>query len=146
MVHWLKHLTFAGTFAVSLGAASAQEQIFRSVNVAEGARVRLGIHGDVSKECTSKPAPDIKVATSPKNGTLSISTGTMKAGAMPRCPQLAIPARAVFYQANGRYRGPDEVVYSFQRSDGNTASVTIKISVGGTVRPGTKPNEAGVSL
>lgn len=74
-------------------AASAQEQIFRNVSVAQGARVRVGIHGNVSSECSPGPLPEIKVVTPPKYGTLAVSSGKTKAGTLKRCPQLEVPAR-----------------------------------------------------
>ena len=41
------------------GAAASQEQVFRNVSVAQGASARVGIHGNVSKECAAGPLPEI---------------------------------------------------------------------------------------
>ena len=128
-------------------AASAQEQVFRSVNVAQGASTRVGIHGNVSKECAAGPLPEIKIVTAPKNGTLTVNSGKSKAGALNRCPNLEVPARAVFYKANARYSGPDEVTYEVKRPDGRNQSVTVKITVGGAAgKPDAKRTEGGVDL
>jgi hypothetical protein len=129
---------------LSSASGSAQEQVFRNVAVAEGARVRVGIHGNVSKECTPGALPEVKVVTPPKNGTLTVSSGKTKAGSLARCPSLEVPARGVFYQPKPRYSGPDEIVYEIRRSDGRKQSITIKLTVGGAPKPAAK--EDGVEL
>jgi hypothetical protein len=139
----------AGVLVTALllaGSVSAQEQLFRNMNVSEGARVRLGMHGNVSKACESGALPEIKVVTAPKNGTLAVRSGKTKAGTLARCPALEVPARAVFYQANPRYTGADEVVYQLVRPNRPTQAITIKITVGGAAKPPEKRNEDGVDF
>lgn len=135
----------AAALSILTTEASAQEQIFRNLDVAQGARVRVGIHGNVSKECSAGPLPEIKVITALKNGTLAVNSGKTKAGTLARCPGLEVPARAVFYQANPRYNGPDEIVYELKRSDGRDQSITVKISVGAGKPAGNRP-QGGVDL
>jgi hypothetical protein len=128
------------------GPIAAQEQVFRTLNVSEGARVRLGIHGNVSKACEPGALPEIKIVTAPKNGTLAVSSGKTKAGALSRCPALEVPARAVFYQSNPRYTGADEVVYQLVRPNRPSQAITIKITVGGSAKPPAKRSEDSVDL
>src|SRR5688500_1790863 len=97
------------------GPAAAQEQLVRTLNAPDDGRIRLAMHGNVSKTCELGALPEIKVVTAPKNGTLAVSSGKTKAGTLSRCPALEVPARAVFYQAKPRYTGADEVVYQLVR-------------------------------
>ena len=62
------------------GLVRAQEQTFRTVETTPGKLLRLGLVGNVTKECTPGPLPEIQVATQPSNGTLAIRSGKSKAG------------------------------------------------------------------
>jgi hypothetical protein len=131
-------------FVVTLAAGGpvlAQDKVYRSADAVSGKRVRLGAYENVSKECAPGPLPEIKVLTPPKNGSLTVSHGKTKAGALPRCPKLEVPAQGVFYQANPRYTGVDEVAYEVKRSDRPTQSVTVKITVGAQAKPGSAAKE-----
>jgi Bacterial Ig domain len=131
--------TFASAFAIGLlcavAPASAQEKVFRSVEAPPGKQARLALIGNVSKECTPGPKPEVKVVTAPKNGTLSIRSGKTKPGSLARCPNLEVPAEGVFYTPNPSFSGTDEVVYSVTRSDGRNQLVTIRITVTGKAKP-----------
>lgn len=123
------------------GSALAQEQVFRSVDAVAAKQVRLAMVGNITKECTPGPTPEVKVVTPPKNGTLALRTGKTKAGALARCPKLEAPAQALFYQANPKFNGSDEVVYEVKRADGRNQSVTVKINVGDQAKPAAKPQD-----
>src|SRR5215212_8730603 len=109
--------------------AFAQDQSFRSADARAGKPVRLGIHGNVSKECAAGALPEIKVITPPKHGALSLKSGKTKAGELARCPKLEVPAKAVFYQSDPKYSGSDEVAYAVKGADGQVQTLTIKITV-----------------
>lgn len=117
------------------GAAGAQERLFRSVDVAPGKPVRLGMAGNVSQECKPGPLPEVKVITAPRNGQLAIRDGKTKAGALTRCPSLEVPARGVFYEARARFNGTDEVAYEVRRPDGRVQVFTFKITVSEQAKP-----------
>ena len=124
---------------------SAQEKVFRNVEAAPGKEIRLALVGNVSKECTLGPKPVVKVLTPPKNGTLSIRSGKTKPGSLARCPNLEVPAEGLFYTANAKFSGTDEVVYGVTRSDGRNQLVTIRITVGQATKP--KPeSQTGTEL
>ena len=128
---------FTRALAITLLCAApalAQEKIFRSVDAAPGKQVRLALVGNVSKECSPGPKPDVKVLTAPKHGILAIRSGKTKPGSLARCPNLAVPAEGIFYTANANFSGTDEVVYGVTRSDGRNELVTVKIAVGGAAK------------
>ena len=122
--------------------AFAQERIFRAAKAAPGKQIRLSVAGNVTKECTPGPLPEMAVITPPKNGTLAIRDGNMKAGSLKRCPDLRVPVRGVFYIANPSFSGTDEAAYEVKRSDGRTQSITIRIEVGVGQRPASAPEAA----
>ncbi len=112
------------------GSALAQEQLFRTVKASAGKQTRLGVIGNVTKECTPGPMPEVKVVTAPKKGTLAIRTGKSKAGSLKRCPNLEVPLRGVFYEANASATGTDEVVYEVKRANRSTQTITANIEIG----------------
>lgn len=125
--------------AGALPAAAQGEKVYRSADAVTGKTVRLGIYANVSKECTNGPLPEVKVVTPPKYGSLSVRSGNLKAGVVPRCPTLEVPAQGVFYQSNPRYTGADEVAYEVKHQNGRVQSLSVKITVTGEAKPGAKP-------
>src|SRR5215204_793229 len=109
--------------------AFAQDQVFRSADAQAGKPVRLGIHGNVSKECSTGALPEITVVTPPKHGALSLKSGKTKAGELARCPKLEVPAKAVFYQSDPKFSGSDEVAYAVTGTNGHVQTLTIEITV-----------------
>lgn len=126
-------------------SASAQEQLYRTAEVASGKQTRIAIYGNVSKECTAGQPPDIKVVKPPAHGTLAVRSGKTKPGSLARCPALEVLAQGVFYQPNPKYMGADEVAFEVKRSDGRNQAVTVKITVSDKPKPDAKPN-AGAEL
>jgi hypothetical protein len=112
------------------GMAAAQEQVFRNTKAVAGKQTRVGIVGNVTQECTPGPMPEVKMITTPKNGTLAIRTGTLRAGSLKRCPELAVPVRVLFYQAYPTFSGTDELIYEVKHPTGKTQTITTKIDVG----------------
>lgn len=91
--------------------ALAQETFFRNQDAAAGKTVRLGLYGNVAKDCKVGPAPEVKVVTPPKNGNLAVRSGKTKTDKVPNCPSLEAQVNGVFYEGKRGYAGPDEVVY-----------------------------------
>ncbi|MCB5176901.1 4-aminobutyrate aminotransferase [Microvirga lenta] len=120
----------AGALAVPHGAAWAQNNsAFRSAEVVAGKQERLGVYGNVQKDCTPGPLPTIRVVTPPKNGELNVRSGTLKMGRITRCPKLAPKAQGIFYKANPTFKGTDEVAYEVRSASGKVESHTVRITV-----------------
>jgi hypothetical protein len=124
--------------------AGAQEKNYRNADAVAGKSLRLGIYATVSKECVAGPLPEIKVVTSPKNGGLMVKAGSVKPGALARCPKLEVPVQGVFYEAKARFTGADEVVYEVKHSDGRVQSQNVKITVTTSERPAKPAGRSGV--
>ncbi len=85
--------------------------------------------------------PEVKVVTQPSHGTLAIKSGKTKAGALARCPTLEVPAQGLFYQANPKFTGTDQVAYTVKNAEGRTQSFTLKINVNAQAKPEAKPQD-----
>jgi hypothetical protein len=120
----------AGTLAVPDGAAWAQSNsAFRSAEVVAGKSHRLGVYGNVQKDCTSGPLPTVRVVTPPKHGELNVRSGKLKAGRISRCPKLEATAQGIFYKPNPTYKGADEVSYEVKSASGKVESHTVRITM-----------------
>lgn len=118
------------TLAVPHDTAWAQSNsAFRSAEVIAGKQERLGVYGNVQKDCTSGPLPTIRVVTPPKSGELNVRSGTLKAGRITRCPKLAPKAQGIFYKANPTFKGTEEVAYEVRSASGKVESHTVRITV-----------------
>lgn len=90
---------------------------------------RLGVYGNVQKDCRSGPLPTVRVVTLPKHGELNVRSGKLKAGRISRCPKLEATAQRVFYKPNSNYKGADEVSCEVKSANGKVESHTVRITV-----------------
>jgi hypothetical protein len=122
-------------------AALAQtNSAHRSTDAIAGKSHRLGVYGNVQKDCTSGPLPTVRVVTPPKHGELNVRSGKLKAGRISRCPKLEATAQGVFYKPNSTYKGADEVSYEVKSASGKVESHTVKIRVKEASSADAKPN------
>src|SRR5215213_1756101 len=127
-----KRLAPALACALILAATAALSQsnnAYRITDVVAGKPHRLGVYGNVQKDCTSGPLPTVRVVTPPKHGALNVRSGKLKAGRITRCPKLEATAQGVFYKANPTYKGADEVSYEVKSASGKLESHTVRIAV-----------------
>ncbi len=113
---------------------------YRSTDVVAGTRQRLGVYGNVQKDCTSGPLPTVRVVTPPKHGELNVRSGKLKAGRISRCPKLEATAQDIFYKPNPAYKGADEVSYEVKSASGKLESHTVRITVKEATPADAKPN------
>ena len=122
-------------------AALAQtNSAHRSTDVVAGKSHRLGVYGNVQKDCTSGPLPTVRVVTPPKHGELNVRSGKLKAGRISRCPKLEATAQGVFYKPNPTYKGADEVSYEVKSASGKVENHTVRITVKEATPADTKSN------
>jgi len=120
----------AGALILSATAALAQtNSAHRRTDVIAGKSHRLGVYGNVQKDCTSGPLPTIRVVARPKHGELNVRSGKLKAGRISRCPKLEATAQGIFYKANPTYQGADEVSYEIRSASGKVENHTVRIMV-----------------
>jgi hypothetical protein len=129
-------------FTLCATSAIAQtNSAHRSADVVAGKSHRLGVYGNVQKDCTSGPLPTVRVLTPPKHGELNVRSGKLKAGRISRCPKLEATAQGIFYKASLTYKGPDEVSYEVRSASGKVESHTVRITVKDAQAPDAKPDQ-----
>jgi hypothetical protein len=132
----------ACTLVLSAPAALAQtNSAHRSADAVAGKSHRLGVYGNVQKDCTSGPLPTVRVVTPPKHGELNVRSGKLKAGRISRCPKLEATAQGIFYKASPTYKGADEVSYEVRSASGKVESHTVRITVKDAQTPDAKPDQ-----
>jgi hypothetical protein len=122
------------------GAIAQTNSAHRSADVVAGKSHRLGVYGNVQKDCTSGPLPTVRVLTPPKHGELNVRSGKLKAGRISRCPKLEASAQGIFYKPSPTYKGADEVSYEVRSASGKVESHTVRITVKDTQAPDAKPD------
>lgn len=139
----LKRLAPVLACALALSGTAALAQTngaHRSTDVVAGKPHRLGVYGNVQKDCTSGPLPTVRVVTPPKHGELNVRSGKLKAGRISRCPKLEATAQGVFYKPNPTYKGADEVSYDVKAASGKMESHTVRITVKDAPAADAKPS------
>src|SRR5215218_8047702 len=122
-------------------ALSQSNNAYRITDVVAGKPHRLGVYGNVQKDCTSGPLPTVRVVTPPKHGELNVRSGKLKAGRISRCPKLEAAAQGIFYKAKSAYKGADEVSYEVRSASGKVESHTVGITVKDTQTSDAKPDQ-----
>ena len=136
-------LAAAAALAVGLGAAAAQTTVTRAVTALPGKPLRLAVAPSLLKDCSAGPLPEIRVLTPPRNGALITRGAKLKTPATYRCPNVETEAQAVFYQANPRYAGAEEVSFEIKASDGSLQRFTYRITVTGAPQRPARPSRDG---
>jgi hypothetical protein len=113
---------------------------YRSTDVVAGKPHRLGVYGNVQKDCTSGLLPTVRVVTPPKHGELNVRSGKLKAGRISRCPKLEAAAQGIFYKPSPTYNGADEVSYEVKSASGKVESHTVRLTVREATPADAKPN------
>jgi hypothetical protein len=129
-----------GLILSATAALSQSNNAYRSTDVVAGKPHRLGVYGNVQKDCTSGPLPTVRIVTLPKHGELNVRSGKLKVGRISRCPKLEATAQGVFYKPNSAYKGADEVSYEVKSASGKVENHTVKITVKEATSADAKPN------
>jgi hypothetical protein len=116
--------------ALLAGPAAAQTSINRAEAATTGKATRLAIAPNLKKDCSAGPMPEVRIVTTPKNGSLITRAGKVKTPATYRCPNVEAQVQGVFYQSKASYTGADEAVFDIKTADGQVERFTIKITVG----------------
>ncbi len=124
------------------GAIAQTESLHRSAEAVANKPLRIGIYGNVKKDCAPGPLPEVKVTTPPKHGTLAVRTGKVKTNRVANCPNLETPIQGVFYQARAGYTGVDEIGYEVRSAEGKVQSHSVRINVTSQANPKAKPSDA----
>lgn len=125
--------------------AMAQDTATRTETAAPGKSVRILIASNLKDDCKPGSMPEIRISTSPKNGSLITKTGSVTTPASHKCPNKKTAATGVFYQSKDGFTGTDEVVVEVKKADGKTSTQTITITVGGSAVKGGDDTKKGAT-
>ncbi len=107
----MKHRWFGAAlflFASAQLACAQSALVERTVKVAPGQNVRVGIYTSIRPDCTSGPLPAIRLARAPGHGIVSVKRATLKATNVKQCLAIDVPAFVAFYRAAPNFNGADE--------------------------------------
>ncbi|MCJ2132054.1 4-aminobutyrate aminotransferase [Methylobacterium sp. E-045] len=136
----------AGLFlAIASAPVLAQDTATRTETAAPGKSVRILIASNLKDDCKPGSMPEIRISTSPKNGSLITKTGSVTTPASHKCPNKKTAATGVFYQSKDGFTGTDEVVVEVKKADGKTMTQTINITVGGSATKGGDDTKKGAT-
>lgn len=122
-------------------AGSQTNSLHRSADAVAGKALRVGIYGNVKKDCSAGPLPEVKVVTPPKFGSLAVKTGKVKTNRVVNCPNIETPVQGVFYQARAGYVGVDEIGYEVRSAEGKVQIHSVRINVATQPNPNAKATE-----
>jgi hypothetical protein len=114
---------------LAIASAQAQDSTHRTAQAVSGQAIRLSAHLNINRDCSPTAPPQVRVLTPPKNGALSIRTGTAKSERIRNCERVEAPVRLVFYRSNAGYSGEDQVSYEITKANGATETHSITINV-----------------
>lgn len=137
----IRFIALVLALGVGAFAAAAQDSRYRSAEAVTGRPLRIGIYGNVKKDCSAGPLPEVRVTTPPKHGTLAVRAGKVKTNRVANCPNLETPIQGVFYQANAGYAGVDEIGYEVKSAEGKVQSHTVRITVTRQPNPAAKKDQ-----
>src|SRR5207244_2879202 len=123
---WIAAFTAASLACA--GASAQTNSVYRSANAMSGKLQRIGMYGNLNKDCSSGTLPEVTVVMPPKHGTLSVRIGKTKTKSGTRCPNVDAAARGVFYVSESSYTGTDEVSYEV-RLEGRVQAHTVRINI-----------------
>ncbi len=108
----------AGLLVLAACSSEAAERRFLRATVEPGGEVLVRGHMNWDKVCRPLPAPIIKIARHPTNGTVAIRPGTFAVtpkswhpDAQGTCPGRSFPGLGIYYRANRTFRGVDTFEY-----------------------------------
>src|SRR5262245_60808022 len=113
--------------AILGGEASAQD----TYEVKAGEEVRLAVLGSMKANCEGNPAPEVRVAGPVALGSIRIASAKLKTNRFPKCPDVELPVRVIFYKAAPNVSGTDLVTLEISESTGSARTQTFNIRVNG---------------
>lgn len=116
--------------SVAASGAWAQSTETKSIEAATGQGARVATLGTLHKDCRPGPAPDVKIVTAPKNGSVAMVTGRAKSKAEGRCPGVETDVIRVVYKSKDGFTGPDAFVFERRIANGQTRRTSVKVTVG----------------
>lgn len=104
-------ITAAASLLASALPLAAQSVDPETVRATPGQEVRLGYFATFKGDCTSGPAPDIKITIPQSHGIIRMQNAMMGTKKIPNCTEVRGPAHVVFYKPSPGFSGSDSVSF-----------------------------------
>jgi hypothetical protein len=124
---------FAAGLAVFVTApACAQTEaapVERSVKAQSGRDVRVGVFASMKADCTPGRLPTVRLKETPKNGTVTVKQGKLRATNFKQCLAAEVPAFVAIYRSKADFAGHDELTLEIVNANGKVQLQHIRVTV-----------------
>lgn len=120
----------AGLLALSAAPLSAETALVdRSVKAQSGRDVRVGVFASMKPDCTSGQLPTVRLKETPKNGTVTVKQGRLRATNLKQCLAAEVPAFIAIYRSQPDFAGSDELTLEVVNANGRIQLQRIQVTV-----------------
>jgi len=120
----------AGAIALSTAIAGAETAtVERNVKAQSGRDVRVGIFASMKPDCTPGRLPTVRLKETPKNGTITVKQGRLRATNFKQCLGVEVPAFVAIYRSQPNFAGSDELTLEVVNAEGKSRLQRIQVTV-----------------
>jgi hypothetical protein len=123
----------AGLLTCAIVSVSAQSAppapLERSVKAQSGRDVRVGVFASMKADCTPGQLPTVRLKEMPKNGTVTVKQGRLRATNLKHCLAAEVPAFVAIYRSRPDFTGSDELTLEVVNANGKTQLQRIQVTV-----------------
>jgi len=94
-----------------------------------GEEVRLAVLGSIKADCSVNPSPTVNVRQPASHGVLRVVDARLKTKRFPKCIDVEIPVKVIFYKSSPDFKGEDKAIVevSFKAGDASVRTFTISV-------------------
>lgn len=120
----------AGILALSAAPLCAETaSVDRSVKAQSGRDVRVGVFASMKPDCTPGQLPTVRLKETPKNGTVTVKQGRLRATNLKQCLAAEVPAFIAIYRSEPGFAGSDELTLEVVNANGRIQLQRIQVTV-----------------
>lgn len=112
---------------VSAGAETAS--VDRNVKAQSGRDVRVGVFASMKPDCTPGQLPTVRLKETPKNGTVTVKRGRLRATNLKQCLAVEVPAFIAIYRSQPNFSGSDELTLEVVNANGKIQVQRVQVTV-----------------
>jgi hypothetical protein len=101
----------------------------RKVKAQTGRDVRVGVFASIKPDCTPGQLPTVRLKERPKNGTVTVKQGRLRATNLKQCLAADVPAFVAIYRSQPDFAGSDELTLEVVNANGKTQLQRIQVTV-----------------
>jgi hypothetical protein len=129
-VRWSVRVAAIGLAALAASPLAAQTATQeRTVKAQSGREVRVAVFASMKPDCTPGRLPTVRLKDTPKNGTVTVKQGRLRATNIKQCLAAEVPAFIAVYRSSPSFEGSDELTLEVINADGKTQLQHIRITV-----------------